>query len=415
MSARGSSWKRHRWVIVFAVGTALTLRPWIQRDRQPRGTANDPLEYTVTSSQDVGEGSLREILFAANRAAGHVRIVLQVDQVDLESPLPPLANPDGMALVSGRDSTVLLAPQQHDRPLIEILSPGSSLEGIAFNAPGSVCARLRAPARVQRSAFRDCEVGVLVAQGAEGSQIDSSRFIGNATGVRVAADLRDVAVERNHFLAHTTAGVWLEPGSGIAGSARGLPPTRVRQNRFERDRMGVVALGTRTLVESNRVEFAREVGILLAGSAVRVYDNGISSGEATGLLLEQARFPEVEENHVRDNAGVGILVRQAAGGRVGTNEVDANGYGLMVQLGEPSVPIVLERNVVTASQVDGIAVLGASPILRGNVLSGNARAGIRIDDWAQRDGVRPANPLLEDNRLANNGADAPVRGRYGAS
>ncbi len=402
----------HRLVLLALVGLALALRPWLAPSDAEGPARDGTYQFVVTTSEDAGRGSLRETLFRANRAAGPARVEINVSNVTLHVPLPPLANPDGIHLIGLGESVVVTGPPGGTIPLIDIVSPRTVIEGLTVDAPGAVCVRATARAQIRNSIVRRCEIGVLLAGKAKGTEITATRFEENVTGLRVDGVDGAVRIRDNEFARHSDFAVWI--GGDLDGS-RGPVRSTVSENSFEGDRVAILLAGGSAVVSNNLIVGGREAGIMLGGSGHSVVGNRVRDGERAGILVESAERASVERNTVEDNGGVGILVRSGSSVMVRDNEVHRNGYGLMFLLGSRLSPSVAHGNVASGNRFDGIAVVGASPVLRENVASGNRWAGLRIDDWMAAGDIVASDPLVERNRLSNNGENGPVRGRHNAS
>ncbi len=400
----------HRLIVLAVIGCALAVRPWMPTSKSSATNDSEQFDFVVTSSEDAGEGSLREVIFRANRAAGRARVTITADRVVLNGPLPPLSNPDGVELIAGHDSIVIRGTNFGARPMFDIVAPASLIEGLIIDGPSSICIRSAARIVLRRTEVRNCSVGVLVAGRSDGSEITENRFVLNQTGLRIEGSSSAVRVLDNRFLAHSETAIWV--GGEIADNAR---PIEIAGNTFDDDRISVLIAGRGTVVRDNIIRTAQEAGIYVGGTDVEVLDNQVNSGGRVGILAEDAQSMTVDHNRVDGNSGVGILVRSGAGNRITQNETHRNGYGILLLFGDSRDPNLASGNVASANRLDGIAVVGSSPVLRANVSSGNRQAGLRIQDWHGASGLVVSDPLLDMNRISNNGEDRPPRSRFRGS
>ena len=75
--------------------------------------------------------------------------------------------------------------------------------------------------------------------------------------------------------------------------------------------------------------------------------------------------------------------------------------------------MVIADNLISGQQIDGLVIIGASPIVRRNRSLDNKGAGIRVLDFVTaREARIAARPFLEENVMAGNAIDEPFRGDY---
>ena len=103
------------------------------------------------------------------------------------------------------------------------------------------------------------------------------------------------------------------------------------------------------------------IGILLRDAAVEVVDVEVSGAGRAGVLVEGASEAVLQANLIVDNPGSGVHVRGAeARPRLVQNVISRNG---------------------AAREAPGVLIEGAArPVLRRNVITGNAAEGIRLAD-----------------------------------
>jgi parallel beta-helix repeat protein len=113
-------------------------------------------------------------------------------------------------------------------------------------------------------------------------------------------------------------------------------------------------------------------------------------------------------NEIQDVHAIGILVQASAATRVEGNQLYRNGYGIATVLSEPPSAVRVRDNLLLAQTVDGLIVIGDSPLVADNRVRQNRLAGIRVLDWASAGTTLRASPNLVGNELANNGVNEPV-------
>lgn len=394
--------------LVFAV-SFVALSNWLASRRPTPAELRTPTSLIVTSTLDEGRGSLREAILLADRRSERTRIVLQVDRITLSRALPPLLNPGGTILDARAAATILDATAVATGAALEVASPGSELLGLRIVGALDIALLLRAGA----VSLTDCSVegsgaGVVVA-GSATARIRSTAFVGNRTGIRLASTAAKLEVEGNQFRDSGEVAIWAvaasdeEAGGSVA----------ITGNRFEGDRIAIIAANVPALITNNVFVQARDAAVHAMGRGVDVIDNRVSAGRLHGLVLSDAEGQQVENNEVEGNRGAGILVSRSQAVTLSQNELYGNGYGLAVVFGDPARPNSAIDNLVADSDVDGILVVGSNPVMRANRVRGNTLAGLRILSFAALDGSTvSANPLIEGNSFSGNPAGATVRGVY---
>lgn len=363
----------------------------------------------VTSGQDQGPGSLREAIFAADRAEEPVVIALRADRIVLGTPLPPLVNPKGVVIDATQARTEIDARGLVDGPVLDLSSPGSLVQGLRITGAAGAGVLVRATGvRLRGIEVRDCAEGVSIAAGASDVVLEDSLFESNGSGIKVAAGASGVVVRNSRFARHDQAAVWAvaptpETGDGVL----------IRDNSFEDDRIAVVLVNKPSRVERNEFWRAREAAVYVMGSGAVLRQNRTRAGAGSGIFADEARGALIEQNELDDNAGVAIVLRSGGASVVQDNRVSRNGYGIVVVFGEAGQPNLVADNLLLAQTQDALFVLGGSPLLKRNRAMASRAAGLRILDFLPRRGPRVvAEPLLLDNVLRNNFLDTPVRGDY---
>lgn len=397
-----------RQQIVAAVATVVliavvTLVSWTTRGAHP-----DEQEVTVTSPEDRGPGSLREALYIAASAKGRSTVRISARKLTLKTALPPLMNPHGVRLVAQPPGAEIDARALAGGAVLDVVAPDSSVEGlIVRNCPGAAVLLRAAHFQMRSSAVESCDVGVEVAANAADVLIEGNRFTSDRIGVRFAAPNPNAAVIGNTFAQASAAGLWAVRGeSGTPGNAIG-----VRDNRFTGNHSGVVAGNIPIVVEHNEFEGnAPDAAVHLVGAGAAVRSNHIAGTALMGIVAENAREALIEGNRLDGLASYAIMVRGSAGALLRANRVAGCASGLAFVLGDPLHPSSAIGNIIADPKLDGIDVIGDSPILRDNQVLRPHALALRVTDYAQAGGPRVrARPALQGNNFrANEIASAPA-------
>jgi len=369
-------------------------------------------EIRVSSTADSGPGSLREAIFAADRAGGRARLLIEVNQIVLESLLPPLINPDGIVIDAGSSRCEINAAALTTGPAIDVAAPNSLINGLRIRGASGQAILLRTSGtRLQSVAVRESTTAVYLAPGADDLRVQDAEFESNAIGVHVPPAATRVSIRNCHFRKHTQAAIWaVSPPSLLAGNSGDI---KVQGNRFEHDYRGVVLMHMRGWVEGNQFSCAQMAGIYLSGAGAVIRGNRIHAGKGFGIFADATEGIPIEDNEVDHNCAGGVLLRDARNTVVRSNRVYGNGYGIVVVFGSKLSPNAVAGNLLIEQRQDGLYVVGGSPVLRSNQVWNSGGASLRILDFIPKRGTPTASdPLLEANRLSGNGSDAPVHGTY---
>ena len=370
---------------------------WYDATRSnPVQPAQTTSTLNVTSAADQGPGSLREALFVAAAADARTTIVVQVDRIELATPLPPLASPHGIAIVAGPDAGAEIeAHALSSGPVFDVNGPNSSIDGLTIRNCGAAGVLLRASRfRMTATTIEDCDVGVDVAANAADVALEQNRLARNRVGVRLAASIPNALLSGNRFNGHSDAGVWAVHSEPDLGES----PTIVRDNEFADDRIGIVAGNLSMVVEENTFLGIRETAVHLIGEGLAVRANRISGGAAIGIVVENARGVIIEQNELDQLSAYGIMVRGSASTLVRANLIHNCAYGMAFVLGDGSKPSTAVDNSIVAPQYRGIDVIGDSPILRRNSVLQAGKSPLNVEDFERPDGsVVKAKPFRDGN------------------
>lgn len=386
---------------------AATLLPGSASGRREWTLFGSVRTFRVVSGADAGPGSLREALIEAARAGHFARINVFASQIAVDSPLPPVLNPIGLEIVAGVASE-LDARQLASGPVLDILTPHTLVRGLRITGASDAGIRVRADqVRLEGVEVRSSLVGVDVVGDAAEASVRNGVFEDNAKGLRLSGGAR-ADVHDSRFRSHGDAAIWdvaPEPLAVLAGD----PRLRITGCTFQSDHIGVVALNASVAIADSRFESAGEAALLVNGPA-RVSRTRVTGSTSYGVLIEPGTNVSLLGSEI-DNNAVGVRVAEGRGIRVNHNAIHGNVFGIVSLFGNgPAVE--LSENTLSAQRADAFYVLGSSPFITANQILANMGAALRLVDYVPR-GRRElrAEPRLEGNTIARNGADAPVRGR----
>jgi nitrous oxidase accessory protein NosD len=359
---------------------------------------------TVTNGADHGPGTLREALFLAATAHGSATILIRVNHIAVETPLPPLVNSQSVSITAQEPGSVIDAHALDGGAVFDVASANASITGVTVRGCPDAAVLLRAARfHLVSSTIESCDVGVDIAANARDFRLEANRFIRNRVGVRFAASNPNATLARNEFAENTDAGVWAVRG---ALDVRNEAAISVRSNKFNGDRVGIVAGNVSMLVEGNEFTHARESAVHLVGAGAVVRANRVREGAAMGIVAENARDTIVEQNELDHLGAYAIMVRGSANTMIRANRVHNCGYGIAFVLGDAQHPSTAVDNSLIALRYHGIDVIGDSPILRRNQVVQAQVAALHTEDF-ERPGDKPgekgkiqAKPFLDNNTFA---------------
>ena len=389
-------------IVVFVLlGAFVALGYWYeQRQVQPGQAANSPA-VSVTSGSDRGPGTLREALFIAAAADGEVTISMKVPTITLATALPPIANARGIRLVGAEQGTQIDGASLANAAILDVAGTNVSIEGLRIVNCKSSGIVLRADRfKLQSTAIEACDVGIDVAENAQQVLIERNRFANNRIGVRFAASNRNALVVKNEFSGNRDAGIW---------AVRSEPDQRgasigIRENRFEKERVGILTANVSVLVERNELVDSQEAAMQVMGAGAVARGNRISGGAAMGIVAENAQGVVLEQNEFNGIETYAIMLKSSADTLVRNNRVYNSGYGFAFVLGNSRSPSSAIENTIIEPKFNGIDVIGDSPILRGNQVMRPRALALKVVDFEPEGGgekVRSA-PFLEGNNFKPN-------------
>jgi parallel beta-helix repeat protein len=371
---------------------------WYESHQQTPGPAASIPSLDVTSGDDRGPGSLREALFKATAATSAVTISLQVPKIAIASTLPPLANAHGIRLIAA-EGTELDAGRLPAGAVLDVAGANVSIEGVRIRNCQSSAIVVRAERfKLEDSSIEACEVGVDVAENAAQLMLERNRFANNRVGVRFAGANRNAMVVRNEFSGHRDAGLWAVRSAPENGGGA----ISVRDNRFTKERIGILAANVSIVMERNELLDSAEAAMQLMGAGAVARGNRISRGGAMGIVVENARAAVIEENEIDGLAAYGVMLKSSADTIVRGNRIHNSGYGLAFVLGNPRSPSSAIGNTILEPKFNGIDVIGDSPILRDNRVMRPRALALKVVDFQPEGGGDPVRsvPFLEGNNFS---------------
>lgn len=398
-------------VVVFVLLCGfVALGYWYQARQVKPGQATDSAAVKVTSGNDRGTGTLREALFIAAAANGEAIISVQVPKITLATALPPVASARGIRIEAAAQGAEIDASALPAGPVLDIAGPNVSIQGLRIRACKAAAILLRAERfRLQSTSVQACDVAVDVAENANQVLIEGNRFADNRVGVRFSGSNSNTLVVKNEFAANRDAGIWAVRSEPDQRAAVGI-----RENRFTRERIGILAANVSVMIESNELIDSREAAMQLMGAGAVARANRISGGEAMGIVAENARAAVIEQNEFDGLAAYGIMLKGSADTLLRANRVHNSGYGLAFVLGDPRSPSTALDNIIIEPKFNGIDVIGDSPILRGNQVMRPRALALKVIDFEPEDGSKVrSQPFLEGNNFDATGRT--IAGRQAAA
>ena len=368
---------------------------WYQTKQVAPSQARDTAAIEFTNGEDRGPGSLREALFIAAAAKGQSTISIRTQRVALASALPPLVNPHGVRLIAAVQNAEIDASALPSGPVLDIAGAHVTIEGLRIRNCKAAGVLVRAADFAMRtSTVQGCDVGADIAENATEVLIERNRFVNNRVGVRFAGSNRNASVVKNEFTRHRDAGIWaVRADSGAGGNA-----VSIRENKFTKERIGILAANVATAIERNDLLGSRDAAIQLMGTGAVVRGNRVSGGAAMGIVAENSRGAVIEANEIAGVQAYGIMLKSSADALLKSNRVHNSGFGLAFVTGtSPSTAI---DNTIIEPRFNGIDVIGDSPILRENHIVRPRALALKVVDFDAPDGRRVrSQPFLEGNNF----------------
>ena len=393
---------------MLAVGVVLLLSAlvfaakWYENDRAAPGRSAATVELNVTNGGDRGPGTLREALFVAAAAEGKASISIKVPKISIATALPPLVNTRGISISAQEPGAEIDAQGLPGGAVFDIAGANTSIEGIVIRNCRAAGVLLRAAKfRLEGVTIEACDVGVDVAENASDLLIERNRFQGNRLGLRFAASSRNAAVVKNEFSGNKDAGIWaVRSAPDLRGAA-----INVRENRFNKEQIGVLAANVSMLLERNDLIDSRKAAVQLMGAGAVVRGNRISGGASMGIVAENARAAIIDNNELDHLAAYGVMSKSSSNTLVRGNRLHNCGYGLAFVLGDADNPSTAVDNTIMEPKYNGIDVIGDSPILRRNRVLRPRVMALHVEDFVTPEGKRVrAKPFLDNNSFGTSAA-----------
>jgi nitrous oxidase accessory protein NosD len=403
----------HRWywrfgliaLLVVAAASTYWIGPLRPKALEDRATH----VVIVTSGADAGPGSLRDALFEAARAPGSARIRLKVAHIDLESPLPPAAQ--AVAIIIDSDAhTVIDAHALEGGVVIDVESPRTILRNVTVeHAAGTAFMVHSDVAELDGIAALDSDIGLSVVGDAPHIVVRGATMSRNRIGVTIAGP----AVGSIHdctFAQHTESAIWAVLPAGGKTSRAAL---QLADNVFTGDRDGVVLANLGAILERNHFIGSLRNAITVLGNDVTLRGNRIREAAQNGILIDSADHVTVTDNEIGRSPGTGIMIKNSSAISVDRNRIYGNAYGIVQMLDSHGAPPTLAHNLLFSQKIDGLLIIGASPVVLDNRAINNAGAGIKVLNVLHQGHVSvEAQPLLTGNSTSGNAQDGVVRGAY---
>jgi hypothetical protein len=382
--------------VFLGVGTLIVCGRTYEARRAVSASFSSTTAVNVTNGADRGAGTLREALFLVATAPGPARITLDVPKISLLTALPPIVNSHGVRILARQGGSEIDASAlSGGGPVLDVAAANVSLDGLAVaHCPNAAILVRAVRFSLQNATFQGCDVGVDVAENANGLLLESNRFINDRIGVRFAGSSPDTTVASNLFSGEKDAGVWAVRGQPDLGAGA----ISVHDNRFANDHSGVVAGNINAVIEQNQITGAQSTAIDLVGAGVVVRGNHVSGGSGMGIIADGAHAVVIERNELHGLAAYGIMIRGSSSALVSANRLYECAYGMAFVLGDARNPSTAVNNIIIEPGYDGIDVVGDAPILRGNQVVMPHAFALRVSDFERPDGSKVVSaPFLDHN------------------
>ena len=396
------------WLAAVLTGLLAAATPWLDTFRPMLNSQLPAHQFVVTSGADTGTGSLREAIFQADRAEGRARILIEARAIELNSPLPPIVNTAGVVMEAVHPGVQINARRLGNGPVLDIAGSGTSIVGLTItDAPAQAVLLRTSGVRLTRFRVQRAAVGVFAVDNVGDLRVTDSAFEDNGIGIQLGAGAVDIRLRNNRFHGHARAAVWSVAPTTPARST--TPAVAIDGNQFDGDETSVVLMNVVARVGDNTFTRARTAALLLKGSAVTVRDNRVRSGLGFGISASDLDHSVIAGNEINHNCAGGILVRESRGTLISSNRLYSNGYGIVMVLGSSASPNIVADNIVMRNVEGGLYIIGSSPLIRRNRMLANDGIGLRLSSLrAKGHPIVESRPLVEDNLLSGNSADAPV-------
>ncbi|NNC77758.1 MAG: right-handed parallel beta-helix repeat-containing protein, partial [Woeseiaceae bacterium] len=160
-----------------------------------------PDELVVSSRSDRGPGSLRTALFTAMKAPHKVAIRFDVDQIEIEVPLPPVAV-SGIKFIGNEAAPTLIrlaSNRQTESSLLKVSGDDVLIEHLHFDANGGVAIDITGKrANLRNLRIANASIGI---DGFDVTSltIENSVLRDNGTGIRLNGERARTKIAGNIF------------------------------------------------------------------------------------------------------------------------------------------------------------------------------------------------------------------------
>jgi hypothetical protein len=392
-------------VVVLATTAAFVwIYPTLRNLRHDTTDSTGELEVSVTSGANNGPGTLRDAVFRVLRSDRAASITLRADTIALTTPLPPLSTTHGIRIRSGRATSVIDASALRGVPVLDVRAGDIDIRRVEIrNAPAEAVRTSGGNVHLEDVKIHDSAIAVAGFSGYRLSLV-TSELERNGIGVQLNGAGTSL-IQNTVFREHATAGVWAIQGQAAAVD---VPSLEVASSHFDGGRYGMVLGNVLAKLHDNDIANFSLDGVLVVGGVLDISHNQIRHGGGVGIRALGPTGGAVVANEIQDVYAIGILVQASSSTRVEGNQLYRNGYGIATVLSEPPAAVRVHDNLLLAQTVDGLIVIGDSPLVADNRMLQNRLAGIRVLDWVSTSTKLRATPNLVGNELANNGMNEPV-------
>ena len=383
--------------------------------KREAGLAPGSVDFSVSSTADAGPGSLRDAILAADRLGERAHIVITARQITLDSALPALINPKGIALEAAAGAGTLDASRLVKGATLQINAKASVVRGLHIvNAHALAFLVSAAGVEFDDVTVTASKTGIQFSGAARGCVVRASTFENDETGIIAEPGADDIAVLDTTFRNDSRAGFWFVGAAGHDASAApngAREHARIVNGTFDKNASGVVLANQSTLIQKSHFSAQHESAILVLSGMARIEDNEIRSSDGTAISVVSGRHVVVSRNRLLANRGTALSVRDSQA-TIDHNVFQDNGFAIVSILGDAANPTSIVDNEISKSSNDAVTLIGGSVEVERNQIFDNHGAALRILDFASPQGVLKATPHLNANVLTHNGSDSPQTGTY---
>jgi hypothetical protein len=352
---------------------------------------------------------LREAIFSAARATGAARIHITVAHIDLESPLPPVSEVAGV-VIDTDVHTVIDAQAINSGAVLHIEARRALIRNITIaHASGTAFLVHAREAELDGISALDSDIGLSIVGDTPYVELHDCTLSHNRIGVQLAAQVAGV-IRNCKFSRQVESGVWAVQTAGGTAPLRRL---QINDDVFTADRDAVVLANLPVSIERSQFIGSLRNAITVLGGAVALRNNRIRDAGENSILLESADHVAIVDNEIGLSAGTGIMMKSCSAISIEHNRIYGNAYGIVQVLGVQGAPLTLANNLIFSQRLDGLLIIGASPVVSDNRSINNGGSGIKVLNVVHEGRVSVESaPLLSRNETAGNAQDGIVHGTY---